>query len=239
MNNYKNSLPGNTQSTPLSRKTQLIEVAVFLFLIAPSMVLSHFVMRAHLASFKLVASSLILQNLSLLSLVLFFVWRNGEPRTRIGWDFSQGWSEAALGALLFFPVFLGTSTLGAALKNLGFSAPAESLPTFLTPANLPEYLLAILLVTIIAVVEETIFRGYLILRFKIITKNLPVLIALSTVIFALGHGYQGWAGLIVVMVIGIILALIYIWRKSLIAPMVIHFLQNFIAIIVVPIVQKG
>ncbi|MBE0478144.1 CPBP family intramembrane metalloprotease [Candidatus Aerophobetes bacterium] len=239
MNNYNNSLSEDTQSALPSRKTQRIEVAVFLFLVMPSLVLSHFVMKVHLINFKLVVASLILQNLSLLSLVLFFVWRNGESRIRIGWDFSQGCSEVALGALLFFPVFFGTSALGAALKNLGFSAPAESLPAFLMPNNLPEYLLAILLVTIIAVVEETIFRGYLILRFKTITKNLPALVALSTVIFALGHGYQGWTGLVMVMVMGIILALVYIWRKSLVAPMVIHFLQNFIAIVVVPIVQKG
>ena len=239
MSNHWNNLPGDTRGTPLSRKSQLIEVAVFLFLIMPSMALSHFTMRMDLLGFKLVVPSLILQDLSLLSLVLFFVWRNGESCVRIGWNFSQSWPEVALGVLLFFPVFYGVGALGAALKTLGLSTPAEPLPTFLVPQNLPEYVLALLLVMVVAVAEETIFRGYLILRFKIITKSPVVLVALSTVIFSLGHGYEGSAGLTVVIAMGTILALIYLWRKSLIAPMVIHFLQDFVAIILLPIVQKG
>jgi membrane protease YdiL (CAAX protease family) len=101
-----------------------------------------------------------------------------------------------------------------------------------------ELLLAIALVAVVALGEETIFRGYLILRLKVITTS-PAAALLSATIFSLGHGYEGSAGVITVGVMGVIFALIYIWRQSLVAPIVMHFLQDFISIVLVPWLKKG
>jgi hypothetical protein len=49
--------------------------------------------------------------------------------------------------------------------------------------------------------------------------------------FLLLHGYEGIAGLVSVFSLGVVLALIYLWRKSLVAPIVIHFLTDFATII--------
>ncbi|MGZ3514195.1 MAG: CPBP family glutamic-type intramembrane protease [Syntrophales bacterium] len=38
---------------------------------------------------------------------------------------------------------------------------------------------------------------------------------------------------------GVIFVLIYIWRKSLVTPIVMHFLQDFIRIVLLPVVGKG
>jgi membrane protease YdiL (CAAX protease family) len=73
------------------------------------------------------------------------------------------------------------------------------------------------------------FRGYLILRFKGITASPVAAVLLSAVIFSLGHGYEGTAGVITVGAMGV--ALVYMWRKSLVAPIVMHFLQDFIGIV--------
>jgi membrane protease YdiL (CAAX protease family) len=87
----------------------------------------------------------------------------------------------------------------------------------------------------VALAEETIFRGYLILRFKNITASTAAAVLTSAVIFSLGHGYEGSAGVITVGVMGVVFALIYLWRQSLVAPMVMHFLQDFIGIVLVPL----
>jgi membrane protease YdiL (CAAX protease family) len=92
-------------------------------------------------------------------------------------------------------------------------------------------LLAFILVTVVAVAEETIFRGYLILRFKAVTDRAVAAALLSSIVFSLGHGYEGMAGVISVFSIGVVLALVYLWRKSLVAPIVIHFLTDFATII--------
>ena len=59
----------------LSRKVEIFEVSVFLFLIVPSMLLSFFAVRPGSLSFMLVASGTILRDLALVSLILFFLWR--------------------------------------------------------------------------------------------------------------------------------------------------------------------
>ena len=55
-----------------SQKEQFFEVAVFLFLIVPSLVLSFFAVQQGTMSFVLVAISTILRDLALVSLILFF-----------------------------------------------------------------------------------------------------------------------------------------------------------------------
>jgi membrane protease YdiL (CAAX protease family) len=59
-----------------------------------------------------------------------------------------------------------------------------------------------------------------------------VAVAVSSVIFSLGHGYEGLAGMITVGALGATFATVYLWRKSLVAPMVMHFLQDFVTIVV-------
>jgi hypothetical protein len=73
-----------------SRKEQGLEVAVFLFLIVPSMTLSFFVIRQGSLGFVFTASSAILRDLAMVSLILFFLWRNGEPLEVLGWNFKNG-----------------------------------------------------------------------------------------------------------------------------------------------------
>jgi membrane protease YdiL (CAAX protease family) len=219
-----------------SRRVQLVEVGVFLFLIVPSMVLSFFLTRQGGVSFVMAAAMTILRDLALVTLILFFLWRNAESVTRIGWVFKNRRIDLLLGVALFVPVFFGTAWLDNALVSMGFSAPATPKPTFLEVRGLAEGALALVLVVVVAVAEETIFRGYLLLRCTPLTASAPAAIVLSSVIFALGHGYEGTAGVVTVGVMGAILAVLYVWRKSLVAPIVIHFLQDFLSILVLPVI---
>jgi membrane protease YdiL (CAAX protease family) len=34
---------------------------------------------------------------------------------------------------------------------------------------------------------------------------------------------------------GLVFALVYVWRKSLVAPVAMHFMQDFLAVVVVPL----
>lgn len=217
------------------RKEQIVEVSVFLFLIVPSMIISFFIVRQGSMSFMLIALSTILRDLALVSLILFFVWRNGEHLDVIGWRFKNIGKEVMLGVWFFIPFFFGAGLLEKGLRMVGFTAPATPLPSLIAEKNTAEFLLAAVLVVVVALAEETIFRGYLVLRFKNIMTNTAVAVLTSAVIFSLGHGYEGSAGVITVGVMGVVFALIYLWRQSLVAPMVMHFLQDFIGIVLVPL----
>jgi membrane protease YdiL (CAAX protease family) len=217
------------------RGEQCVEVLVFLFLIAPSMVLSFFAVKQGSLGFGLVAVATICRDLALVSLILFFLWRNGEPVAGLGWTLDHGWQEFFLGVALFVPFTFCAALLERSLLARGFSAPSTPLPA-LTPArDMTELVLAVVLVVIVAVAEETIFRGYLMLRVQGVTASPAAAVVSSAVIFSLGHGYEGSAGVVTVGVMGAVFALVYLWRKSLVAPMVMHFLQDFIGIVLLPL----
>jgi len=234
-----NSKANSRDSVESSWTEQLVEVSVFLFLIVPSMVLSFFAAKQGTLSFVIVAFASILRDLALVSLILFFVWRNNEPVTWIGWTLKNSRKEIVLGIVLFIPLTFGTGLLENGLRAMGLSIPSTPLPSFLAARGMAEFLLAFVLVVIVALAEETIFRGYLILRLKAVTAKPTAAVLLSAVIFSLGHGYEGSAGVVTVGVMGLVFALVYMWRQSLVAPIVMHFLQDFIGIVFLPLLGKG
>jgi membrane protease YdiL (CAAX protease family) len=207
------------QPTP-SRKVQLLEVLVFLFLIMPSMASAYIVLSSVKVTFVAMAVSSILTDLGLLSLVLYFVWRNGEPFARIGWILKGAGREAFWGVILFLPMTYAAALLEHALRAAGFSAPTK-LPSFLVAHGPARIILGTVLVMIVALAEETMFRGYLLLRFRGVTHNVGMAVLLSSVIFAL----------MIVFFLAVVFAVVYLWRGSLVAPMVMHFLQDFIGIV--------
>ncbi len=216
-------------------REQVLEVWAFLFLIVPSMALSLFAIRRGQLGFTLTASAIILRDLALVGLILFFLWRNGESRRLIGWTFGTLWREIVWGIVLFPFFFGGMAVVELALRHAGLTIPSTPLPSFLTARDIPQLILALALVTVVAVSEETIFRGYLLLRFGSTMRNMSLAVLSSALIFSLGHGYEGTAGLATVAVMGVVLALIYLWRGSLVAPMVIHFLQDFVGVVVMSV----
>jgi CAAX protease family protein len=221
-----------------SRREQSVELSVFLFLILPSLVFSFFAVKQGSVSFLFISIATILRDLSLLCLILFFIWRNKEPIAAIGWTTRNIWKEISIGILLFVPLFLASSVLESLLRKAGLSAPSTPLPALVSERGMAEFLLALFMVIVVAVVEETIFRGYLMLRINAITSSPAVAVVLSAVIFSLGHGYEGTASVVTVGVMGAVFALIYQWRKSLTAPVVMHFLQDVIGIVLIPFLKQ-
>jgi len=213
-------------------KPEAVEVSVFLFLIVPSMVLSFFAVRPGTLTFPFVAAATIVRDFSLVSLIFYFIWRNRESLADVGWNFADFPREIIWGVVLFFPTVFAAGILDNVLHQVGFSAPATPTPGFLKVQGIGEIVLGVVLVSVVAVAEETIFRGYLLLRFQKGLQLAPFSAALlSAFVFSLGHGYEGTTGVITVGFIGLVFAFIYQWRGSLVAPMVMHFLQDFAGII--------
>jgi len=217
-----------------SRKAIILEVLVFLFLIVPSMVLSFFAGGQNRIDFILLALSVIFRDLALVSLILFFAWRDREPVSRLGLHLKDLERNIFLGFALYIPFVFVIGLVTQLLTAIGLSKPAEPGPSYFRVGGQWELALAVVLVVVVAISEETIFRGYLIHRLRTATGNTAAAVLLSAIIFALGHGYEGSLGVVTVGVMGLIFSLIYLWRQSLVAPIVLHFIQNFTAIILVP-----
>jgi membrane protease YdiL (CAAX protease family) len=214
-------------------KEQIYEVLTFCFLIVPGLAFSFVAGPTVKENFLLGIFGVMLSDLALVTLVLFFLWHNGEKLRRVGWVSKGYFGEIILGVALFVPLVFAMSFLQSWLQSLGLSFPKGHIPSFLEPTGTFQRIAATILVVVVAISEETIFRGYLILRFKSVTHSAAYAVIVSSIIFSIGHGYEGVGGVIIVGIMGTVFALIYLWRKSLIAPIVMHFMQDFIAIVLV------
>lgn len=222
---------------PAGRPELIAElILVFLFILPPTL-LAQFVLDSPggpPVSFTTVAMTSIARDVALLGLVLFLVWRNGEPWSAIGWTRRRVGREILLGIGLF-PLFVLVSAFVQRLLIAIGLPVAERLPAFLqATGGTAGTILALVLVLVVAVAEETVFRGYLMNRFLRLRGSLTLAVAASTLLFAIGHAYQGAVGVLTVTVAGALLALIYVWRSSLVAPTTIHVLQDLMAIVIVP-----
>ena len=71
-------------------------------------------------------------------------------------------------------------------------------------------------------VEEFVFRGYIQRQCHALFGNMALASLVQIAIFTSGHIYQGWLRLLPVMLIGLLLTITALWRKSLIPGMVAH-----------------
>ncbi len=218
-------------TTGPGRKALIWELVVYLLLIVPSMVLSFWTFKTGSVGFVIVALATIFRDLALVGLILIFLSRDQEPVAVIGWNRREAGTEVLLGLILFVPMFYGANFLDHFLQQLGLTASKTPLP--LLAHGIWEMALALVLVIVVAISEETIFRGYLIRRFSLLTKSPVAAVLISSFIFSLGHGYEGSSGVVTVGMMGLVFALVYLWRGSLVAPMVMHFCQDFISIVIV------
>lgn len=92
-------------------------------------------------------------------------------------------------------------------------------------ANRIAWLLAV--VVFAAVVEESVYRGYALHQLTPLAGAAWAVI-ISSILFGLLHWAYGWWGMLATVVIGALFALLFLWRQSLVAPVIAHGLHNLI-----------
>jgi len=77
------------------------------------------------------------------------------------------------------------------------------------------------------IVEEILFRGYGIERLRELTGSKYVAGAITLVVFSLAHlSHWGVAQIVVAAAAGLVLTILYLWRRDLPTNMVAHFLVD-------------
>jgi hypothetical protein len=100
---------------------------------------------------------------------------------------------------------------------------------FILPATFAESAAWILVSITAGFCEELVYRGYLQRQLWSLTANLPAAVVLQSLIFGLGHIYQGWKPALVTAIFGLIFGAVAAWRRSLVPGMLAHAAQDIVA----------
>ena len=107
-----------------------------------------------------------------------------------------------------------------------------------TEKIMPQRSIEALVFTVLActagVSEEFVYRGFIFAVFVRAFANsaFPVLIAavfVSSALFAMGHLYQGWRGIITTLVVGVLFSGMRIWSGNLVPSAVAHIAVDLVA----------
>lgn len=84
--------------------------------------------------------------------------------------------------------------------------------------------------------EELVFRGFLMYYLSAYIPNINTgeKVLLTSLIFGVAHIYQGWRRSIPTGIVGIVLALLYVFSGSLILPVVVHAVADWRMLMILP-----
>lgn len=146
---------------------------------------------------------------------------------------TDGLSMLVVGIVLGIALYLVNElgTLGA--EAVGIETPDELRESLAPDSPLGWVVLLCLVLPIIAVFEEFLFRAALVGALSVGFSISPWALAiLSSIAFALGHGAQGTVGMVATGGLGLVLAAAFVMTGSLLVVVVAHYLVNALEFVV-------
>lgn len=183
--------------------------------------------RPRITTLALLSNVVVSQGL-FLGLLVAVAWWTDVPASAFGLAAGALTLEhVGYGLLAGLVIYAGNEVGAAASERFGFSAP-KRLRRAMAPTDAAEWVLLLAVVLpVIAVFEELLFRGALI---GVVHAGFGIdpwlLAAASSAVFGLGHGAQGRVGVLVTALLGFFLAALFVVTGSLLAVIVAHYAVN-------------
>lgn len=152
---------------------------------------------------------------------IFMKYVDKENFIKLGFQFRNRLKDFNLGFLVGFVIMLAGFLI---LWNL------DQVNVTNTNFDLIEVLISMGVFAIVAIVEETLLRGY-ILRNLMLSMNKYIALIISAIIFALMHGANPNISLFALsdlFLAGVLLGMSYIYTKNLWFPIALHFSWNLV-----------
>jgi CAAX protease family protein len=89
--------------------------------------------------------------------------------------------------------------------------------------------------------SEELWRVFILTRFEKLLGKAGLIIALilSSLMFGIGHLYQGLSGMISISIIGLLYALVYLRKRLILEAICAHSMENIISIVLGYIIYSG
>ena len=155
----------------------------------------------------------------------------GRPPARLGWRPAQRGSEVVwgrgLGVIAQLTLNLATDW---AVVRFGKDIYSPAVIVSVLPRNRREWVLVPLALGPAVLVEELLFRSLLLGGFSLWAHPLFLAVTLS-IVFGLMHAPQGTLAVAATCLVGFGLSLLFLWRGSLLAPFVSHYVINLLQLV--------
>lgn len=142
-------------------------------------------------------------------------------------------------ALLFWIIAMSVLAAIAILLRRFHLVHAQRAVIALAPQTLAQIIVWIALCITAGIVEEFVFRGYLLQQFSSIGGKLWIGVLISSLFFGAAHGYEGIGGMIAIVVYGVLFCLLAIYRRSLRAGMIAHAWHDIITGILIVVARHN
>jgi len=180
----------------------------------------------------LVVYVIILNHAILFGLVLWFMRLDGLKRSEIGATFGKGVAiELAIGLAAGVAIVVAQRYMFEPFIDL-LRANADNYRVASASSPLGTNILPSLVAGVVAggVVEEVLFRGYALRR---LNERMSMWVAVPVMLFffAALHIGLGVVGIAIATINGLLLTLVFLWRGSLVAPILAHASVNAIILL--------
>lgn len=168
----------------------------------------------------------------LVALIVTLLWLGGESPRRVLFGRRRALPEAAGGLLavpLTFGLVIGVSALIRAFLPHLRTVPVNPLEALVhTPAGL---IMFVGVAVVAGGIREETQRAFVLHRFSQRLGGPVVGLLVTSVLFGLGHLLQGADAAVITGLLGALWGLYYLWRRSVIGPVVNHALFNTVELV--------
>lgn len=171
-----------------------------------------------------------LRNVWLLIFVGVLVWCDRNGPSHLGLE-RGGWPREALGSVVILAgtfathlaasMVITTTVLLVDPNGLKEELSERSEVLQLLLGDTPAWQLALLMLWV-GLFEETVFRGFLLPRLRLLLHSWPVALVLGGALFGIGHLYEGPIAVIQTSVLGLYFGIAYLWRGRLLGVALAH-----------------
>ncbi len=115
---------------------------------------------------------------------------------------------------------------------------AELIEVFLSTSTVDGLILNMIMIAVLpAIGEELLFRGILIRLFNELIKNVHLAVIISALMFSALH--LQFYGFLPRFFLGLLLGYLFVWSGSLWVPVIVHFVNNGIAVVAMFMASRG
>lgn len=244
---HERAVPAS-QANPLligqSRRAALIDLVVVFGVIVGAMVGKDFLFLDYSDEELRDLTPLMIGILGVFSalVILLYVRRRGQPFSSLGLSWRRWLTDSGIGivaaAFVMTLMVAGSLFVWIVLPDLipALQESQENIKRVLPPMTVSTI---VGLTVVVSFYEELLFRGFLLTRLRVLTRTWWAAVLLGAVGFAMLHFYQGPVAVLAIVLLSGVLSVVFLWRRSLVAPMVAHFVFNVTQLIMMQFALRG